>query len=151
MSQSWTSSSYQKHCIQHYMRAEPNSVTRRVQAHGFPKRSLPHAWRIRIHQLNAEFFWSCMPRLHDNLVLADNSQEKISQHHTTGKLVIFHQSSISTPFCFPAWSSPLFLDYFFKRTHDKQAIKKGGTKHWRQELWDWCLEFWPRTSSQVSE
>lgn len=96
---------------------------------------------LRVHQLNAQFIWSCIPRLHDNLGLAGVGQEKTSQHHSTGKLAIFHQSSPGTTFCFLSWSSPLLLDCFFKRTYDQRAIKREGAKHWRQELWDGHLEF----------
>lgn len=149
MSQFWTSSLYQNLCIQVLHDNWTKECHQESSGPWVIKNVLASCLKmLRVHQLNAQFIWSCMSRVHDNLVLADIGQEKISQHRFTGKLAVYHQNSLGTPFCFLSWNSPLFLDYFFKR---HMTNKEGRNQALETGAGDGCLGFWPWTSPQVFE
>lgn len=96
---------------------------------------------LRVHQFNAQFIWSCMPRLLDNLVLADIGQEKISQ-----------ESLLSFTWAPLAHSSAFFhgvLPYFWTispRGHMTNKLQRGeepstGDKSCERGFWVLAMSF----------
>lgn len=145
VSQPWTSSSHHKLCIQ----VLHESWTKHYHQRSWSENALASCLKVLgVHQLNAEYIWSCKPSLHDNLGLTGVRQKIVSQHHSTRKHANFTRAPFVYHSAFFYGVFPLFLDYSFKTTCHQPTNDKLGKKHMlRTRPLRWLSRVWPPTRS----
>ena len=148
VSQPWTSSSHHKLCTQVLHESWTKHYHQESSGPWATENALASCLKeLGVHQLNAEYIWSCKPRLHDNLGLTGVRQKIASQHHSTGKHAIFHQSSLCTSFCFLLWSFPPISGLSLQDNMSPTNQKEGRKHVLKIRALRWLSRVWPPAPS----